>query len=331
MWYENGKYYQISGGNPMQDDNPALLYVGDAYDKPMTKIGKFLAYDMPDVEEFEDISCPDFFEMDSKRVLVCISHTKGARYYIGRWNGEQFSPEAHHRMNWPGGTCFAPETLLDDKGRRIFWAWTLDNKTGVSNGTMTMPRVLTMAPDKKSLEINPPEEIERLRYQPMALDGFDVAPGQSVRLDGVEGNIMELEVVIDSKSAKRFGVKILTSKDGRESTPIIIDRKNNLLSIDLTRTSLAAPVYRTYITLRDPNPTVTSQDAPFELADGEKTTLRIFLDRSIAEVFANGRQCVTQRLYPTLADAKGVEIFADDEPIHVEQVRAWRLFPAMSW
>lgn len=331
MWYEDGKYYQISGGNPLEEENPALLYVGDAYDRPMEKVGHFMTRDMPDVEEFEDISCPDFFPMGDKRVLVCISHTKGARYYIGTWDGKQFTPESHHRMNWPGGTCFAPETLLDDAGRRIFWAWTLDNKTGVSSGTMTMPRVLTMADDKKSLLINPPKEIERLRYQPTEIDALDVEAGESLRLHNVAGKVMELEIVIDSGLAKRFGVKVLASADGREATPIVVDREKNLLSVDLTKTSLAAPEYRTYTMLRDPNPVVTSQDAPFELADGEKTTLRIFLDRSMLEVFANGRQCVTQRVYPTLDDAAGIVLFTEDAPIRVESIRAWRLFPAMQW
>ena len=34
-----------------------------AYDKPMKKIGNFMAFDMPDVDDFEDISCPDFFKI----------------------------------------------------------------------------------------------------------------------------------------------------------------------------------------------------------------------------------------------------------------------------
>ena len=47
-----------------------------------------MAFDMPDVDDFEDISCPDFFKLDDKWVLVCISHIRGARYYIGKWDGK---------------------------------------------------------------------------------------------------------------------------------------------------------------------------------------------------------------------------------------------------
>jgi len=46
------------------------------------------------------------------------------------------------------------------------------------------------------------------------------------------------------------------------------------------------------------------QEAPFELEDGETLKLRIFIDKSVLEVFANGRQCITQRLYPSRKDSK---------------------------
>lgn len=49
------------------------------------------------------------------------------------------------------------------------------------------------------------------------------------------------------------------------------------------------------------------------------------------EVFANGRQCITQVIYPTLKDAVNVQVFTEDAPIKVESVKAWELFPAMQW
>ena len=33
------------------------------------------------------------------------------------------------RMIWPGGTFFAPEQLVDDRGRNIIWGWVLERKT----------------------------------------------------------------------------------------------------------------------------------------------------------------------------------------------------------
>lgn len=337
MWVEGNTYYQISGGTPGGPrPNPPVLFTGDSYDKPMTKVGNFMTHDMPGVDEFEDVSCADFFKLEDKWVLLCISHSRGARYYVGTWDGKQFKPESHHRMNWPGGTFFAPETLIDNQGRRILWAWILDRKSGSSSGTMSMPRILTLAKDKLSLNIEPAKEVERLRYNAMAEKPFSVAPGQPVTLPNVDGNILEMEMLIDPGKAKRFGVKVFCSKDGREQTPIIIDRDKGELQIDMSQSSLDKPDYLEFAMFfgfpKDAkNPAVETQNAPFVVNPGEKVHLRIFLDKSILEVFANGRQCITQVIYPTLKDATSIQVFTEDSPVKVSGIKAWKLFPAMQW
>lgn len=333
MWLEGNTYFQISGGPPVSSGKPGppILYAGESYDMPLKEVGNFMSHNMPDVDDFEDVSCPDFFKLENKWVLVCISHPRGARYYIGDWDGKQFKPESHNRMNWPGGTCFAPETLLDDKGRRILWAWVLDKKSGVTSGTLSMPRVLTLAKDKLSLNIEPPDEVEQLRYNPIQENPFMVAEGTSVTLNNISGNALELDITINPGKAKNFGIKVFCSKDGREQTPIVINREKNIMQIDMKTSSLNSPDYREFIMLRSPNQKVETQDAPFILKKGEKVHLRVFLDKSLLEVFANGRQCMTQVIYPTLRDAVNVQVFAIDAPIKIEKLKAWNVFPTMQW
>ena len=320
-WLDGDTYYAIFGGNP------ATVFKADRLDH-WQYVGKLLAHDMPDVDDFEDISCPDFFRLGDKYMLLCISHTRGCRYYLGRWENERFVPESHHRMNWPGGTCFAPESLLDDKGRRIMWAWVLDrrprNEYGWS-GTMSLPRVLTLGGDGR-LRINPPEEFERLRYNDQRLDGLRVERGKETTLEGIGGDCLELELVIDPGSAEKFGVKLRCSPDGQEETPLLVDRQAGRLRIDLRKSSLDKPVYHEFI-MRKPNPVVEFQGAPFRLADGERLRLRIFLDHSMLEVFAGEDQCLTQVIYPTREDSRQIRIIADDADIRVESVRAWEMAP----
>ena len=338
MWVEGDRYFQISGGTPVSKGkpNPPILYTGLRYDLPLEKKGEFMTHDLPGVDDFEDISCPDFFKLGDKWVLLCISHSRGARYYIGTWDGKQFNPETHHRMNWPGGTMFAPETLLDDKGRRIMWAWVLDRKSGVSSGTMSMPRVLTLSADKRSLNIKPPKEIEQLRYGAMEEQPFIVNAGESTRLKSIEGKTIEMEFVIDPLQAKQFGIKVFCSKDGKEQTPILIDLMHKKIQIDLKKSGLEIPEYNEFamsFASPDPdhNPKIEAQEAPFELKKGEKAHVRVFLDKSTLEVFVNGRQCITQMVYPTLADATNIEVFSNDSPIRVAFAKAWKLFPTMQW
>ena len=115
----------------------------------------------------EDCSCPDFFKLGDKHALLCISHKVGGRLYIGTFKDERFYPEQHVRMNWPGGQFFAPESLIDGKGRRIIWAWVTDPRTittqqSTGSGVQSLPRVLSLSPDG-TLTITPAEELQALR------------------------------------------------------------------------------------------------------------------------------------------------------------------------
>lgn len=66
-----------------------------------------------------------------------------------------------------------------------------------------------------------------------------------------------------------------------------------------------------------------AQEAPFELKPGELLNLHIYLDHSIMEVFANGRQCLTQRLWPARADSTGVSFFSGGSSVKVKSLEAW--------
>ena len=138
---------------------------------------------MPDVAYGEDISCPNFFQLGDKWMLLCISHPLGCRYYIGDWDAkaEQFVPETHGRMNWRRDEqslfgqppwrvdFFAPESLLTPDGRRVMWAWlaTIGNSAGaMDNRTIqSLPRELSLSGDG-NLRIKPLRELETLRGDP---------------------------------------------------------------------------------------------------------------------------------------------------------------------
>jgi beta-fructofuranosidase len=70
---------------------------------------------------------------------------------------------------------------------------------------------------------------------------------------------------------------------------------------------------------------VSEQRAPFELKKGETLQLNIFIDKAIIEVFANGRQCITQVVYPEMENSNEVKIFSGDEKIKVKSVEVWKM------
>jgi sucrose-6-phosphate hydrolase SacC (GH32 family) len=331
-WLEGDTYYAVFGGTPGSGVAPSL-FTARALDD-WAFVGPFMTREMPDVAAHEDVSCPDFFALGDRHVLVCISHSVGARYYTGRWDGTCFTPEVHRRMNWPGGTCFAPETLLDDRGRRILWTWALETRPAERapwGGVMTLPRVLSPASDG-TLTIDPVEELSQLHAHETSLVGITARPGRACTLP-VSGDSLELDLTFAPGSATRFGLNVRCSPDGEEETVIRVDRTAGTLTIDVAKSTLDPEiVYRTYIMLHGvDNPTVTAQVAPFTLDDDEPLRLRIFLDRSILEVFANRRQCLTQRIYPTRPDSLGVALFSEDGEVTIERGTAWEMAATNGW
>jgi hypothetical protein len=52
---------------------------------------------------------------------------------------------------------------------------------------------------------------------------------------------------------------------------------------------------------------------------------RVFLDRSVLEVFAADRGCMTQRLYPTREDSLGVSFLIRKGSAIVHRLSAWKM------
>ena len=241
-------------------------------------------------------------------------------------------------MNWPGGTCFAPESLLDDKGRRIFWAWVLEARSGEAqaaagwSGVMTMPRILSLRDDGAML-IEPPEEFESLRLNHRSRRNVRLERDAELVLDDVAGDCLELALEVEPAGAAQFGLKVRRAPDGAEETVICCDPAAGTLSIDTTRSSLSAGITRPFPIFQagKQSQDVTVQTAPFKLKAGERLKLRVFLDRSIIEVFANSRQCVTQRIYPSRPDSLGAALFSRGGSANVNSLDAWDIAAANAW
>jgi beta-fructofuranosidase len=137
-------------------------------------------------------------------------------------------------------------------------------------------------------------------------------------VEGVEGDSLELVIDMDSDEASEFGVKVRVSPDGKEETVIFYDAVEGKLKMD-TRNSGPEDSPKTI------------EAAPFELKDGERLKLRIFVDKSVVEVFANNRQAVMRRIYPSRADSVGVRLFSTGGETEVHTLEAYKITPSNSY
>jgi sucrose-6-phosphate hydrolase SacC (GH32 family) len=57
----------------------------------------------------------------------------------------------------------------------------------------------------------------------------------------------------------------------------------------------------------------------------ERPRLRVFVDKSVVEVYAGERQAIGRRVYPTRDDSLGVLLFAESGEATFNNVKAWRM------
>ena len=202
-------------------------------------------------------------------------------------------------------------------------------------GMMALPRQLSLHKDYLSehnskkgfrnffspLEIKPPAAMETLRFNPVEVAAMDLAANCEMVIPEVKGKAMELEAVIDPKNAREVELRVFRSPDGSEQTRIRFfmqgwqrNKSARALSIDVSEASLSPDVLA-----RPP------ETGLLYLEDNEPLRLRVFVDRSIIEVFANERQCLTIRAYPTREDSTGISLLARGNEAKLLSLKSWQM------
>lgn len=310
-------YYAISGGQ-----NPPLFKSKDL--KNWVFVGDFLKHELPDVVFGEDISCPNFFKIGNKWMMLCISHPFGCRYYLGDWDAknEQFIPEIHERMNWRRDDqqyinsayrdFFAPESVLTPDGRRVMWAWLATLNEKINGLTLqSLPRELSLAEDG-TLRISPLRELEAQRYNEESFENVEVymkpihnGGMSSYRIADLVGDSYEIKATISRDQAKNKQFGFLLFSNG-ESTgfPIIINPVDKAIRVGTV-------------------------DAPFfvdDLPSGEDVEIRIFIDKYLVEVFVNDRQAVVGA-YMDYKEYKGLYGYTYGVSTILKAVKIWKIRP----
>lgn len=338
IWKKEGHYYMLTGNLLV------LNKIGRAPEAPLSEQGdRLYLFESADMETWEyrhifyerkpewtqsseDNMCPSFLPLPSsaeggtpseKHLLLFISHNLGCQYYVGTYQDDHFLPESHGRMTWVDNTYFAPEALMDGQGRQIMWAWLTDNPGGDKekgwSGVFGLPRTLWLG-DDNTLRMKPVQEIESLRYHPLTWSESVVGEGTAFPLEGVVGDACELWFEIAPCATKRVGVKVRCAPDGSEATAIYYDTETQELVFDATQSGVAG---RKIV-----------ERAPFALRPNENLQLRVFIDCSVIEVYANERQAIGRRVFPGRSDSLNTALFAEGGEARLLSIRAWEIAPS---
>lgn len=127
---------------------------------------------------------------------------------------------------------------------------------------------------------------------------------------------MPTEAEFKASDSGEIGLMVCCHSDGDEEIVITYSYEKQTIKLDVSKSTLSS----TFVGR-------ASQEGPLKLSDCESLKLRIFIDRSVVEVFANNRQCLTKRIYPSRADSIGIQGFATKKDAVIKILSVWNMTP----
>ncbi|KAK1391550.1 beta-fructofuranosidase, insoluble isoenzyme 1-like [Heracleum sosnowskyi] len=299
---------------------------------------------------------------------VSLDATRYEYYTIGTYNRskDRYVPDNTSVDGWAGlrydyGNFYASKTFFDPiKKRRILWGWANESDSQHDDvkkgwaGVQLIPRRVLLDSSGKQLVQWPIEEIEDLRGAKVHMGNQKLKFGDHVKVKGITAAQADVDVTFSFKSLDKaepfnpkwmyldaldvcdlmgstvkgglgpFGLLTLASEKLEEYTPVFFrifkaqQKHKVLMCSDAKRSSLAKNLYK---------PSFAGY-VDVDLTD-KKISLRSLIDNSVVESFgAEGKTCISSRVYPTLATYKNAHLFVFNngtEPISVDSLDAWSM------
>jgi beta-fructofuranosidase len=298
VWEKDGKWYMVIGAQSEAEEGKVVLY-RSANLTDWELLGEMTGSNSEQLDEFGYMwECPDLISLDGKDVLIVspqglepegdlYNNLYQAGYFVGRLNYEnaKFSHGEFNELD-RGFEFYAPQTTEDVKGRRLLFGWmgmpeeNEEDHPTIEHGwihTMTLPRELKLMNDK--LYQIPVEELTELRQREVTVENAKLSQ-ELQSFDGIDGD--SLELLITSSDDLAFSMEI----NIRNNAKVLYNADEKKLSLE--RISFANGKWERRSCQLD-----------------SLSEMRIFLDTSSIEVFANGGEEVfTARIYPEKSNKK---------------------------
>jgi len=308
VWHEDGRWHQLIGSGVTDVGGTVFRYGSDDL-RDWRYEGQFLTADRSDAGAVWE--CPEllrFGEWD----LLHVSDYETVPYFIGKRRDGEFDVASRGILDH--GDFYAPQSMSVDDGY-LTWGWLPEARDTEAqwdagwSGSLSVPRRIEVD-ESGGLTQRPASRLTALR-ETTQVDGASVSLDDERWIPEAGGRALELAATIALDDADEVTLSVFESPDRGERTEIRYTATNELIA-DRSAAS------------DDPQARSDAQRMPVTPYD-EPLTLRVFLDGSTVEIFANERHCLTSRVYPTREDSTGVSFAASDGRAEVEDVSVWEL------
>lgn len=361
IWKKDGIYYSLSAGRTKTGPGDRPVRANYLFRSKDLEKWEYM-HEFIEDDRFtligDDGACPYFWPIGDRYIMNFFSHMSGGQYLLGDYDKENdkfvvtSAGKFNHGAVSPSGV-HAPSATPDGKGGvMVIFNMNQGRPTEGWNQIMTLPRRLTLI-SKDELAQEPAGDIASLRYNAKHIDKMKLPANKEVVLKNISGNALEISAEIDPKNSQLIELNVLRSPNKEEYTRIIIFKEKGftngleyrsgpgtaMMPADLVslvtgeevgpRTpnipSSLISIESSYSSILPDAEIRAPETAPFKLNPGETVNLRIFIDKSVVEVFVNGRQCVAMRVYPGRDDSQGVSIRSQGQDAELKSLDAWQM------
>ncbi|MBS0848317.1 sucrose-6-phosphate hydrolase [Citrobacter sp. JGM124] len=312
IWQEGALFFAVIGGQTDKLQGQVLLYRSEN----LTEWQFLGAIAGSGIAPFDDFGymweCPDLFRLNQHWVMLAspqglapqgmkYQNIYQSGYLVGDLNLEDthFSTQHFEELD-RGFEFYAPQSFVDNQGRRIMLAWMglpEENRQPTVEShwlhQMTLPRELTLHNNR--LYQNPVPELKALRqshitYQNTVFDG-------TRSFNGVAGDCYELRAEFINLTSD-LSLK-LRSNGKDQYTLLHIDPRQNIITLDRNHAGSGDGGIR-----------------QCQIASAQSLELVIYMDKSSLEIFINqGAEVFSARIFPA-ASSTGIS-FESNAPCHL--------------
>lgn len=346
IWKKDGIYYSLSGGRTPTGPAEKQVRANFLFRSKDLANWEYL-HEFVQGDRFtlvgDDGACPYFWPIGNRHILPFFSHMSGGQYLLGDYDtkNDKFMVTNHGKFNfgaWGPSGVHAPSATPDSKGGVIIiFNMNTGKPTGEWDQIMTLPRRLTLM-GKEDVGVEPVGDIESLRYNRQEVKNMALPANKEVVLKNIKGNAMELNLEVDPKMTPMIELNVLRSPNKEEYTRITFLRGRGFNAVRQGILPPPAPgtpasnlnsslisIETTYSSLHpDVNPR-GPETASVLMDNNEPLKLRVFIDKSVVEVFVNGKQALAVRVYPSRNDSMGVSLRAQGQDTELKLLEAWQM------
>jgi beta-fructofuranosidase len=286
-WKEGETWYAGVGSGFEQEGGAVLLYRSkDArrweYLHPLaqgTWNGQSFSNPVPSGEMWE---CPDFFALGEKHVLIYSTENK-TFWEVGTFDRRELRFHSERKGLLDYGKYYAPKSMMDRRGRRVLWGWVQETRSSDETkragwaGAMSLPRLLTLNSENE-LQMNVAPELDKLCRDTVIVRRKSKKQDLSRAL---------CKTLIQNRSGK----VVCTFKAGQQACGLELRIGAGSEETTLLTTS--------YVYSSGPSCSIMVDAHALPLHPNEQvlSTIEIWLDGSIIEVFLDSREAFTTRCY----------------------------------